>query len=183
MAKYVPLLSLAVLVSTVVVAAPKPPVKEGLVSHEATGKAYVVRTLPDRKNPEWWKTTSLKVRYILTGLPGETYTVELWIGLPDEPVKSQRGPGHFDTQEVTVPGAGTKLIEVKGVFDRRSQDGPDVKSKDVLPPWFEMKPGTCSLVGPGLGGAWECRLVVKRKGKTLTDTGYFQVVLPPVVEV
>lgn len=182
MVKFIPLLFLSVLVTVAVVAAPKP-VKEGLASHEAAGKAFVVRTLPSTKNPQWWITTGLKVRYVIAGQPGETYTVELWLSLPDEPVERYRGPAHFDTQEVTVPGEGTRLTEIKGMFDRRSQDRPPQGIKAPAPPWFEMRPGTCCLVGPRqLGGAWECRLVVKKKGKIVSDTGYFRVVLPPVVE-
>jgi len=181
-AKFVPLVLLAGLVTAVIVAAPNPP-KEGLVSHDAAGKAYVVRTLPDR-NAEWLIATGLKVRYVIAGLPGEVYTVELWLGLPDELVERDRVRAHFDTQEVTIPGRGTKLAEVRGLFDRRSQDRPPEGTKDSPPPpWFELKPGTYTLVGPGgLGKAWECRLVVKKDGKVLSDTGYFRAVLSPVVE-
>jgi hypothetical protein len=183
MVKFVPLALLAGMATAAVVAAPKTPAKEGLVSHEAAGKAYVVRKLPDR-NGEWWITANLKVRYVVAGLPGETYTVELWLGLPDELVARDRVRAHFDTQEVTIPGEGTKLTEVKGLFDRRGYDRPPEGTKDrPPPPWFELKPGTYTLVGPGgLGKAWECRLVVKKKGKTLSDTGFFRVVLPPVVD-
>jgi len=182
MSRFIPLTLLAGLVTAAVVAAPNPP-KEGLVSHEAAGKAYVVRTLPEQRGPDWWISVGLKVRFVVAGIPGETYTVELWLGLPDEPVERYRGPAHFDTQEVKVPGEGTKLMEVKGLFNRRAQDRPPVGIKAPAPPWFEMKPSTCSLVGPRhLGGAWECRLVVKKKGKTVSDTGYFRVVLPAVID-
>jgi len=182
MVKFVPLLVLGALATAVVVAAPKP-VKEGLVSHEAVGKAYVVRKLPDR-NGEWWITANLKVRYVIAGQPGETYTVELWLGVPDWPVESQRVRAHFDTQEVTVPGKGDRLTEVKGVFDRRHYDRKEENPKGgVSPQWYELKPGTYSLVPPGrLGAAWECRLVVKKSGKTVSDTGYFRVTLPALVE-
>lgn len=182
MIKLLPLLFLAGAVTAVVIAAPKP-VKEGLVSHEAIGKAYVVRTLPEQRGPDWWITASLNVRYVVAGQPGETYTIQLWLRLPDEPIERYRGPAHFDTQEVTVPGKGDRLTQVKGAFDRRYQDRPPEGIKSPPPPWFEMKPGTCSLVGPrALGGVWECRLVVKRNGKVVSDTGYERVVLPPVVE-
>lgn len=182
--KYIPLALLVGLATAVVVAAPKP-VKEGLLSHDAAGKAYVIQTLPHQKEIEWWITAGLKVRYTVAGLPGETYTVELWLGLPDEPVESQRVRAHFDTQEVTVPGEGGRLTEVNGVFDRRYFDRPPEEAKDgIFPPWHKLKPGTYGLVGPrGVGGAWECRLVVKTKGKVVSDTGYFRVVLPPVVEI
>ena len=183
MVRLIPLTLLATLVTAAVVAAPKP-TKEGLVSHEAVGKAYVVHKFPDR-NGEWWITANLKVRYAIAGVPGETYTVELWIGLPDELVASQRVRAHFDTQEVKIPNEGSKLTEVKGMFDRRYYDRPPEDSKDITPPppWFKLEPGTYTLVGPGgLGKTWECRLVVKNKGKTLSDTGYFRVILPPVLE-
>ena len=182
MVKFFPLTVLAGLAAVAVVAAPNPP-KEGLVSHEATGKAYVVRKFPDR-NGEWWITTGLKVRYTVAGEPGETYTVELWLGLPDELIERDRVRAQFDTQDVTVPRMGDRLAEVKGLFDRRYYDRPDDDPKDgPAPPWFQLKPGTYSLVGPGaLGKAWECRLVVKKKGKVLSDTGYFRVVLPPVID-
>jgi hypothetical protein len=181
MIKFIPLFLLAALVTAAVVAAPKP-LKEGLVSHDAAGKAYVVRIRPDAKS-EWWITTGLKVRYVIAGVPGETYTVELWLGLPNEPVESQRGPGHFDTQEVTVPMEGTKLTEVKGLFDRRHYDRTEEDPKDrPAPPWFQLKAGTYSLPPVKLGKAWECRLVVKKKGKIVSDTGYIRVVRPPVIE-
>jgi hypothetical protein len=181
---FIPLLLLTGLLTAAVVAAPKP-VKEGLVSHEAAGRAFVVRKLPDQKNGgEWWITTGLKVRYVVAGEPGETYTVELWLRLPDEAVEAQRGPGHFDTQELTLPGEGTRLTEAKGSFDRRSQDRPpdDDVNGFPAPPWFKLKPGTYGLVGPALGKAWECRLVMKKRGKVVSDTGYFRIILPPVVE-
>jgi hypothetical protein len=183
MVKFIPLGLLTGLMTATVLAAPKP-LKEGLVSHEATGKAYVVRTSPNHKQIEWWITASLKVHYVIAGLPGETYTVELWLGLPDEPVASQRVRAHFDTQELTVPKGVGQLTEVKGVFSRRRCDRRDEDLKDrPVPPWFELKPGTYSLVGPGkMGTAWECRLVVKKNGKAVSDTGYFRVVLPPVLE-
>ncbi len=182
MIRLIPLISLVGLVSAGVVAAPKP-VKEGLASHEAAGKAYVVRTLPEAHG-EGFVTARLKIPYVITGLPGETYTVELWLGLPDEPVERYRGPAHFDTQDIKVSGEKGKLTEAKGVFDRWYQDRPPAGIKAPPPPWFEMKPGTCSLVGPrGLGGVWECRLVVKKNGKMVSDTGYFRVVLPPVLEI
>ncbi len=181
MVKYIQLVIPACLLVATVVAAPKP-AKEGLVSHEAAGKAYVVRTLPGR-NGEGFITASLKIRYVIAGLPGETYTVELWLGLPDEPVARYRGPAHFDTQEVTVP-AGGRLTEVKGLFDRRYRDRVDKDPKDgPALPWYELKPGTYSLVGPGgAGKTWECRLVVKKGGKVVSDTGYFRVIRPPVLE-
>jgi hypothetical protein len=184
MAKFIPLLLLVTMVTSVLlVAAPKAIVKEGLVSHEATGKAYVVRSLP-YNNGEGFITAGLKVRYVVAGLPGDTYTVELWLGLPEARLESDRARAHFDTQEVTVPGEDGKLTEIKGIFDRCYQDRPpDCVSGFPPPPWFKLKPGTYSLVGPGkLGAAWDCRLVVKKQGKVLTDTGYFRVILPPVVD-
>jgi hypothetical protein len=184
MLKFIPLVLLAGLVTTSVVSAPKP-VKEGLVAHEAAGKAYVVRTRPDTKQ-EWWVTANLKVRYAIAGMPGETYTVELWLRLPDEPVESQRGPGHFDTQTATVPGEVARLTEVEGLFDRRHYDRREEDLEELkkrpTPSWFQLKPGTYCLPPVILGKAWECRLVVKKKGKILTDTGYFRVVRPAIIE-
>lgn len=39
-----------------------------------------------------------------------------------------------------------------------------------------------SLFGVALGKSWDCRLVVKKDGKVVSDTGYFRAVLDPVVE-
>jgi hypothetical protein len=182
MVKFILLVLLAGLVTVAVVAAPKP-VKEGLLSHDAVGKAYVVRKFPDR-NGEWWISTGLKVPYTIAGQPGEKYTVELWLGLPDLAIERYRGPAHFDTQEVTVPGKGDRLTEVKGAFDRRHYDRPPEEGPKggTPPPWYELKPGSYSLVGPRMGGSWQCRLVVKKNGKNVSDTGYFRVVLPPVID-
>jgi len=176
-AKFVPLVLLAGLVTAAVVAAPNPP-KEGLVSHDAAGKAYVVQSIP-ALNGGPWITARLRVNYLLAGLPGETYTVELWLGRTgDDRIERY----HFDTQQVTIPGEkGGKLVERKGSFDRRSYDR-DPNPDERRPRPAQEKPGDYSLLWVERGKSWDCRLVVKKNGTVLSDTGYFRAVLDPVIE-
>jgi hypothetical protein len=181
MVKYVPLLLMAGLETATLVAAPRP-VREGLVSHEAAGKACVVQSIPAVSGGPWI-TARLRVNYVIAGVPGETYAVELWLGRTGD----DRFPRlHFDTREVTIPGDnGGKLAEAKERFDRRYHDrDPKVGEPDPRPQrWEDRKPGQHSLFWVERGKSWDCRLVVKKNGKVLSDTGYFRAVLDPVVEV
>jgi hypothetical protein len=173
MVKFIPLVLLTTLLTAGVVAAPKP-AKEGLVSHNAAGKAYVVDALPDI-NGGPWITARLRIDYVVAGQPGETYVVELWLGRTGW---TKEDPCHFDTQKVTIPGdKGGKLTEVKEKFDRRYHDRP--RPVHGNPP----KPGEASLFGVERGKSWDCRLVVKRDGRVVSDTGYFRAVLDPVIEI
>jgi hypothetical protein len=146
--------------------------KEGLSKVDALGKG--ARPNERRSDPEFMPT--LKVWYVVRGVPGETYTVELWLGRTDFP---ELKPFHFDTQEVTIPtGQATGFVEVSGMFDRRVHDrdrppGQHLRSEDY-------KPGQWSLLAPLPSWSWDCRLVVKRRGKVLSDTDYFRVPAPPI---
>jgi hypothetical protein len=169
MFKYLPMLLLTTAVVTVIVAAPNRP-KEGLVGHSGWG------TLPDVDRKDYMP--QLQVRYTIAGRPGETYTVELWLGRTNW--REDRPPYHFDTQEITVPAGGSgRLVEVKGMFDRRCFDrypGPEpmpVPQGYPAPGLFTAEPT----------GSWDCRLGVKHRGKVLSDTGYFQVVAEPPIKV
>jgi hypothetical protein len=177
--KRVPLLLLTVTAGAALVAAPAKPPHEGLAAHQAAGKAYVVESIPALDGGPWM-TARLRVAYVLAGLPGEAYTVELWLGragCDDEP------PYHFDTQEVVVPGEpGGRPTVVRGKFDRRYYDR-DPDFDDTSPRPRRIEPGQFSLIRVEFGGSWDCRLVVRKNGKVVSDTGYFPVVLPPVVEV
>ena len=177
MVKFVPLAFLAGLVTAAVVAAPKP-VKEGLVSHDAAGKAYVVQSIPELEGSPRIMAR-LRINYVVAGLQGETYSVELWLGRTgDDRIERY----HFDTQQVTIPGEkGGKLTEAKGRFDRRYHDRELLRdSKGRRLP--QDKAGEYSLLWVERGKSWDCRLVVKKDGKVLSDTGYFRAVLDPVIE-
>ena len=90
---------------------------------------------------------------------------------------------HFDTHEVVVPGQkGGNLTEVNGKFDRQYHDrepGLDFKGPRPTP----QKPGEYSLFWVERGKGWDCRLVIKKGGKVLSDTGYFRAVLDPSVDI
>jgi len=162
-----------------VVAAPGKPLREGLVSTEAAGKAYVVESIP-ALNGGPWITARLRVTYVIAGLPGEVYTVELWLGRTGCDSESAY---HFDSQEVVVPGEpGGHLTEAKGKFHRRYHDrDPDFEDSSRRP--RPIKPGEFSLPRVEFGEGWNYRLVVKKNGKVVSDSGYFKVVLSPIVEV
>src|SRR5689334_19028493 len=153
MVKHIPLLLLAGVVMTAIVAAPKP-LKEGLVSRDAAGKPFVVASLPGICGGPHI-SARLKVRYVIAGQPAEKYTVELWLGRTG----SAEGPYHFDTQVVAIlADKGGKLIEAKGRFDRRYGDRDDSRLR--FPPGVEPRPGEKSLFWVERGKSWDCRLVV-----------------------
>jgi len=70
---------------------------------------------------------------------------------------------------------------VTGRFDRWYHDR-DPKRDDAAHRRVPTKPGEYSLFGVELGKSWDCRLVVKKDGKVVSDTGYFRAVLDPVIE-
>src|SRR5262245_3612956 len=99
-----------------VVAAPGKPLREGLVSTEAAGKAYVVESIP-ALNGGPWITARLRVTYVIAGLPGEVYTVELWLGRTGCDSESAY---HFASHAAAVTGEpGTHLPEAKRQLPRR----------------------------------------------------------------
>jgi predicted DNA-binding WGR domain protein len=169
--KYLPLLLLA----SAVVAAPRQP-KEGLVSHSEESELYFDWAQIDGKGQPR-VGARLQVRYTLVGQPGDKLAVEWWLGRTGDTgdEASEYSPYHFDDQEVTIPEGAGKLVEAKGKFDRRGWDRQDYwkKAKGPLPRPFP--PGKISLFAPKVGGTWDCRLVVKKDGKVLTDTGYYRV--------
>ncbi|MBO0697009.1 MAG: hypothetical protein J2P46_01315 [Zavarzinella sp.] len=176
--KCVPILLLTGMAGAVVVAAPGKPPREGLASHEAVGKACVVESIPALDGGPWI-TARLRVTYAIAGLPGEAYTVELWLGRAG---CDREARYHFDTQEVVVPGEpGGRLTVANGKFDRRYHDrDPDFDDSSRRP--RPIRPGEFSLPRVELGESWDYRLVVKKNGKVVSDTGYFKAVLTPVVE-
>jgi hypothetical protein len=97
MVKFIPLVLLAGM-GTVVIAAPRP-VREGLVSHDAAGKASVWSSHPALNGGPHIIAT-LRVNYVIGGRPGDKFVVELWLGRTGW----TEDPYHVDTQEVTVPG-------------------------------------------------------------------------------
>jgi hypothetical protein len=168
MFKYVPLLLLAGLA----VAAPaSKPTREGLTEHNGTGKLFVKKGHPYQGPDHVWVSARLRVDYRVAGVAGDTFTVDLWL--------IQTGawwePYLFDTQTVTIPGKeGGKLTEVKGRFDRQYYDRPET----AIP-----EPGKISLPGLLKYPGFSCRLVVRKNGKVLGDTGYFKVPVPRTIEV
>jgi hypothetical protein len=177
--KCVPLYLVTGIACAAVVAAPGRPPREGLVSHDVAGKAYVVESIPALDGGPWI-TARLRVTYAIAGLPGEPYTVELWLGRTG---CDGEAPYHFDTQEVVVPGKpGSHLTEARGKFDRRYYDrDPDFEDSSRRP--RPIRPGAFSLPRVELGAGWDYRLIVKRNGKVVSDTGYRRAVLSPVIEV
>lgn len=176
--KCVPIL-LTGMAGAVLLAAPGKPLPEGLASQEAAGQAYVVESVPALDGGPRI-TARLRVTYVVAGLPGETYTVELWLGRAG----CDCGPPyHFDTQEVVVPGEpGGRPAVAKGTFDRRYHDR-DPESDDGSRRPRPIRPGEFNLPRVELGGSWDYRLVVRRKGKVVSDTGYRKVALNPVLDV
>jgi len=175
--KYIPLLLLANSVTVVGVAAPRQ-VREGLVSHDAAGKSYVISSHPAVAGGPFI-TARLRVNYVIAGLPGEIYSVELWLGRTGDDRLERY---HFDTQEIAVPGEkGGKLKEVTGRFNRSYHDR-DSKRSDKRQR-FVAKPGNYNLLPIGRSKSWDCRLVIKKDGKVISDTGYFQAELDPVIEI
>ena len=177
--KCVPLLLLTGVAGAAVVAAPGKPLREGLVSHEAAGKGYVVESIPALTGGPWM-TARLRVTYVIAGVPGEAYTVELWLGRTG---CDREAPYQFDTQDVVVPGElGGRLTEARGRFDRRYHDrDPDFDDSSRRP--RPIRPGEFSLPRVEPGENWDYRLVVKKNGKVVSDTRYFKAVLSPIVEV
>jgi len=176
--KRVPLLLLTGVTGAVLVAAPAKPLPEGLASHETAGRAYVVECIPALDGGPWI-TGRLRVTYVIAGLPGDAYTVELWLGGEG----CDCGPPyHFDTQEVVVPGEkGGRPTVATGKFDRRYYDrDPDFDDSSRRP--RPIRPGEFSLPRVELGASWNYRLVVKRNGKVISDTGYLRAVLSPVID-
>jgi hypothetical protein len=163
------------LLASAIVAAPGKLPREGLASYSGIGKLIVVKKLDELHPGENFVVDRLAIDYAVAGTPGATYTVELWLGRTGwvEP------PYHFDTQTVTVP-ADAK--EAKGRFGRRVCDRPPTY-KAPYGSRFAEKPGEYALFSARPGPGWDCRLVIKRNGKVLTDTGYFPVVRKLLVEI